>query len=180
METPVHHFPAQSWHWTVSFYCLGFFPIPDILVFLPLRFHQHPLPPHLHHLPLCLSLLLPLELRRKNSKVEIFWILTLFSKNLGNCSVCTTIKGQCQLPFSFDGQEFSSCTNHSDSRLWCATRLKNASCLLSVSFYGWTLNRVDSEGRLLRGVEAWDYCGSPCPAPGEFEAKRCYIFWTLM
>jgi len=69
-----------------------------------------------------------------------------------NCSVCTTSKGlQCQLPFSFDGQEFSSCTNHSDSRLWCATR-------------------VDSEGRLLRGVEAWDYCGSPCPAAGELEA----------
>ena len=33
---------------------------------------------------------------------------------------------------------------------------------------------MDSEGRMLRGVEAWDYCGSPCPAAGELKAERYY------
>ena len=92
-------------------------------------------------------------------------------KNLGNCSVCTSSKGlPCQLPFLFDGQEFHSCTNHSDSRLWCATRLNH---ILPTLCFILGINRVDSEGRLLRGVEAWDYCPSPCPAAGKLQAQRC-------
>ena len=149
---------------------MGSFPILDVLASLPLCIHQHPLLPHLHHLLLSLFSL-PLELRRRSSKVEVSWILITLGKNLGNCSVCTSSKGlPCQLPFLFDGQEFHSCTNHSDSRLWCATRLNH---ILPTLCFILGINRVDSEGRLLRGVEAWDYCPSPCPAAGKLQAQRC-------